>query len=202
MKFQMPKSKFQIMNILEVAPFARMGGFEIRWFNSWTVLCLLIFLNLLSTARCVKFHSQKTIVEPVNVVIIDESRVDNLKIRHIFKEFFLKEIIKNNSKGRLNIFDADTLNNRKFDYLISYDIMDYRSVDIEKGTQKLLVSTKIIRFRDKEIINSFVNSAVGKDIEEVSQKVAENLGRTLVSRLIVLYRYKMREVSVEPGDSL
>lgn len=161
----------------------------------------ILILTFLILSGCMKFQKQKTVIEPISIVIVDESRIDNLKIRHIFAEFLLKEII-NNSRGWLNVFDADTFSNQYVDYLISFDIMDYGSADIEKGTEKLLVSTKIIKVANRNIINSYVESAVAKNIEQTCQRVAENLSRALVNKLFALHRYKVPKTATTPEDSL
>lgn len=164
-----------------------------------TTQVLSILLIILSTS-CIKFYKEKIVVEPVNIIIIDESRVDNQKIRHIFREIFLEEIIAN-SKNLVNIFDIDTLDRGNLDYLIKFNIMDYGNLDIEKTTVKLLVSTKVVRTVDKNVISSYVKSAVAKDVESACEKVAEELSRALVKKLIALHRYRIPDTNATP-DSL
>ncbi len=161
---------------------------------------LSIFLIIILSTSCIKFYKEQIVVEPVNITIIDESRVDNLKIRHIFREIFL-EAITDNSKNLVNIFDIDTLGRENLDYLIKFNIMDYGNLHIEKNTVKILVSTKVVRTVDKNIISSYVKSAVAKDIESACEKVAEELSRALVKKLIALHRYRIPETNATP-DSL
>jgi hypothetical protein len=165
---------------------------------------------MLLITGCGMFHKKQTIIEPINVQISDESRVDNNKIRHIFKEFLLKEIVEQ-GKGWLTVRDMDTLNTEimdftYIDYLIIFDIMDYSSVEIEMRTEKLLVSTKIVKVSNRNVMNSYIESAVGRNIEQICQTVAYKITDAVINRLISLHRREIRyavpETPFEPNDSL
>lgn len=182
LKSQNPSSKFQVIKI-------------------HIILILLLLVN------CVKFHKKQTVIEPVNVAIIDESRVDNKKIRHIFEEFLLKEII-DKGKGKLTIFDRDTLSKEDIQsgysgYIVIFDIMDYGTFDIEQGIDNILASVKIVKCEDNIVLGSFIESTKGKDIEKISEYLAGKLGEAVIKKILLLQTrtYEVPDILNEPEDS-
>jgi len=175
MKLQISNSKLQIINV--------------------------IILSLLLMASCLKFHKQRTIIEPINVAIVDESRVDNMKIRHIFKEMLLKEIITQN-KDWLIVYTSDCENIKNIDYIIAFDIMDYGTLDIEKGIVKIFASIKILIPDSKVILGSDVADARDKDIKNLCKKVSKKLCSTVIKNLNTMYKKRWKERIIQPVDSL
>jgi hypothetical protein len=136
----------------------------------WHIYICLLIVNFLFFISCTKFYKHRTVIEPTNITIIDESRVDNMKVRHIFKEFLVKGII-DNSKKWLTVFELSSINSediqaKYIDYIISFDIMDYGTFDIEKGTDKILASVKILKGQNNVVLGSFIEGIRGKDIEK------------------------------------
>lgn len=180
------------------------------FFKLRTVFKIIIVVSLFTFAKCTIFHKKHTIIEPTNVQIVDESRVDNSKIRHIFEEVLLTKLV-DKGKGWLTICAIDTFNTGDFnlsyvDYLVSFDIMDYGVVEIEKGTEKLLVSIKIIKVQNQQILHSYVESTVGKDVEKICQTVVDNTVDSIINRLISMQKravkFEVPDMPFEPGDSL
>ncbi len=178
MKLQTPNIKFQI--------------------NSKLQIINVIILNLLLMASCLKFHKQRTIIEPINVAIVDQSRVDNMKIRHIFKEMLIKEIITQNIDW-LMVYTSDTGN---IDYIIAFDIMDYGTLDIEQEIIKIFASVKILIPDSKVILGSDVADARDKDIKNLCKKVSNKLCSTIIKKLDTIYKKRLKEKILQPADSL
>lgn len=170
------------------------------------ILSLFIIIILLLTS-CVKLHKEHRVVEPINIQILDESRIENMKIRHIFKEFLLKDIVEK-GKERIIVFHQDTLSNEDIhsgyiEYIISFDIMDYGTFSIEKMTDKILASVKIIKCRSNVVLCSFIESEKGRDIEKMCEYVAGRLGDAVVKKIFSLHKpkYEVPDVLSEPEDS-
>jgi|YelNatPaOPRAMG01_1025707.scaffolds.fasta_scaffold07014_7 hypothetical protein len=166
--------------------------------NSKLQIINAVILSLLLMTSCLKFHKQRTIIEPINVAIVDESRVDNIKIRHIFKEMLLKEIVTQNIDW-LMVYTSDTGN---IDYIIAFDIMDYETYDIEQGIIKILASIKILIPDNKIILSSDVADARDKDIKNLCKKVSNKLCSTIIKNLDTIYRKRLKERIFQPADSL
>lgn len=175
-----------------------------------TMLQVIVLFSLFVAITCSIFHKKQTIIEPAHVRISDESRIDNSKIRHIFEEILLKGLVDKGS-GWLTIGAIDNSNAGDFkfpspDYYIAFDIMDYSIVEIEKGIEKLLVSIKIIRISDQKILHSYVESAIGKDVEKVCQTIVNNTIDSIVDSLRRMQKREIRfdvpDMPLEPEDSL
>lgn len=170
------------------------------------ILSLFIIIILLLTS-CAKLHTGHKSTEPINIQILDESRIENMKIRHIFKEFLLKDIVEK-GKERIIVFHQDTLSNEDIhsgyiEYIISFDIMDYGTFSIEKMTDKILASVKIIKCRSNVVLCSFIESEKGRDIEKMCEYVADKLGDAVVKKIFSLHKpkYEVPDVLSEPEDS-
>jgi hypothetical protein len=74
------------------------NGFKI------SILLTIVAISILS---CMKFQHHSINVDPIKITVIDQSRVDNIKIRHIFKEMLLKEIVTQNIDW-LMVYTSDT----------------------------------------------------------------------------------------------
>ena len=165
-----------------------------------TAICLSI--------SCAVFSSKKTIIDPVRIVVIDESRIDNIKVRHIFKEFLVREIV-NKGKDKITVFISDSTNFYSelpvlIDYEVSFNIMDYGISDIMKQTDKLLASVKITKCQgDCAILISCIKSCTGNDLETMCGYVAEKLSSAVVKKLTVLHTHKFipPDVYSEDDDS-
>jgi hypothetical protein len=162
----------------------------------------------LSTIFCARFFRRTEIVEPVRIVIVDESRVNNTKVRHIFGEFLLKGII-DNGNDKVEVVDLDSIDNAilhavLIDYLVIYDIMDFGIWNIEEGTDKVLASVKVVNHYDNIITDSFVAGAKGKSLEVICWETAQELSGPIVKTLIELQKAQEQshEVLSEPQDSL
>ncbi len=162
---------------------------------------------LLFALSCSKYHSRRRSSEPINIAVIDESRVENTKIRHIFKEFLIKEII-NEGKGTLNVFNTDapsdeSIEFKHIDYFISFDIMDYGIFDIDRNMDKLLVSAKIVKLPKYLILNSSIEAVEGNKIKKMCEEVANRLANSVVRRLLSIHvrTDSLPNVLEEPQDS-
>ncbi len=174
--------------------------------SNFTILSLCI-MSLLLFFNCLKFHKRRMVIEPVNVVIVDDSRVDNTKVRHVFREFFLKEVI-DEGMGWLILFDVETLSadhieSLCIEYVIIFDVADYGVYDIEAGIDKIVASAKIVECQNSVVHRSFIESTQGRDIERICECVAQILGRDVVKELASLRArtYEVPDVLSEPEDS-
>lgn len=166
-------------------------------------ISLFVFLVavLWLSASCAKFHKKKTAIDPANVIIIDESRIDNARVRHIFEEFLVRKMIRK-GQDRIAVFVADTLNLYSelpefMDYKVSFDIMDYGIADVMKQTDKILVSVKIVKYQGNgAVLSSFIESSTGNDLEEMCRCVAEALSRAVVKKLITLHAHEFEAPDV------
>lgn len=166
-------------------------------------ISLFVFLVavLWFSTSCAKFQKKKTAIDPANVIIIDESRIDNVRVRHIFEEFLVQKMIRK-GQNRIAVFVADTLNPygelpELMDYKVSFDIMDYGITDVMKQTDKILASVKIVKYQGNgAVLSSFIESSTGHDLEEMCRCVAEALSRAVVKKLITLHTYDYELLSV------
>ena len=168
-------------------------------------IIVLVFVFFIS---CSKLYRKETVViEPVNVALIDESKIDNMDIRHIVKEFLLKGIIDQDKKW-LTIFDLDTLSkeyiqNDAIEYFISLDIMDYGISDIETGAAKILVAVKITKSQTDNILAEFIEESEGNDIQQMGADLVVKLSAPIVNKLSSFQKRKFEVPNVlrETEDS-
>jgi len=155
---------------------------------------------------CAIFHNKKTIIDPVSIVVIDESRIDNSRVRHIFEEFLVREII-HNGKNRITVFVSDSANlyaelPEFIDYKVSFNVMDYGINDIMKQTDKLLASVKIARYQGNcAILSSFIESCTGNDLETMCGNVAAELSSAVVKKLVSLHVHEFKPPDVYSEDT-
>jgi len=167
------------------------------------VLCSIIICLFIS---CTVFHNKQPVIDPIRVVIIDESRIDNIRVRHIFEEFLVREII-NNGKNKITVFVSDSTNHYTelpefIDYKVSFNIMDYGINDIMKQTDKLLASVKIAMYQGNcAILSSCIESCIGNDLERMCEYVATELSRVIVKKLISLHAYEFNPPDVYSEDA-
>jgi hypothetical protein len=170
---------------------------------------LMLLFVLLTCITCTLFTKKhKTIIEPVNIVLIDESRVDNARIRHIFGEFLIKGLVDQN-KDWLTVFDLDTLSKEPIHpnfapYFISFDIMEYGLYDIEKRIDRVLISVKLVKNPTNAVMCSFIKSARGRDIEQMCKVATDSITGVLVDKLSRLQErvYEVPDVMDVPEDTL
>jgi hypothetical protein len=169
------------------------------------VLCSIIICLFIS---CTVFHNKQPVIDPVKIVVIDESRVDNIRVRHIFGEFLVREII-NKGKNKITVFVSDSTNlytelPESIDYKVSFNIMDYGINDIMKQTDKLLASVKIAKYQGNcAILSSCIESCIGNDLETMCEYVTTELSSAVVKKLISLHAYEFTPPAVygEEADS-
>ncbi len=152
-------------------------------------------------------HKTRTVIEPANIALIDESRIDNTKVRHIFKEFLISDIV-NQSKKWLTLFDLDTIERADIDpeyvdHLVSFDVMSYGIADLNKNIDKMLVSVRIINLKTDHIVYTLIESAEGQDVEFMCRQLVLKIGAPLVQKLSELQtrKYDLPDVLNEPSDS-
>jgi hypothetical protein len=163
---------------------------------------------LLILVNCAVFSKKKTVIEPLNTVLIDESRVENMRVRHIFRELLLKSITDQN-KQWLTVLDLDTLSRGNIQsdhikYFISFDIMEYRTYNIEGRIDKIVCAVKILQTDDDRIMASFVESTKGTDIEDMCRELTTTMSSELVKTLSNLQKrtYEVPDVLDTPEDTL
>ena len=166
-------------------------------------LITVIFLII----TCGMKYRTKTVIESANIGLIDESTIDNTKVRHIFKEFLISDIV-NQDKKWLTLYDLDTVERtviepEYIDYFVSFDVMSYGIADLNKNIDKILVSVRIINPNTANIIHSFIESAEGQDVESMCQQLVSKIGAPLVQKLSGLQtrKYELPGVLNEPSDS-
>jgi hypothetical protein len=147
------------------------------------ILCLILF-------NCSRLDLRDKSVAPLNVVLLDKSRVDNAKVRHIFNAVFLKTVVEK-GRGIITVFDFDTLGlgeTRLSDvnYLIYFDIMNYNTTDIENNMESILVSAKIVNPANRSVIDSYVENAKGGGIDRVCTIAADKLGNRIIKKLTAM----------------
>lgn len=141
--------------------------------------------------NCTILHSNKTVIDPVSIVVVDESRIDNIRVRHIFREFLVREIIREGN-NKVTVFISDSTNlysglPESLDYKVSFDIMDYGIHDIMEQTDKLLASIKISKYQgDCAILSSCIKSCKGNDVEMMCGYVTKEMSSVFVKKLIAL----------------
>jgi hypothetical protein len=167
-----------------------------------------IIIMLLVLVNCALFSKKKTVIEPLNTVLIDESRVENMRVRHIFRELLLKSITDQN-KQWLTVLDIDTLSRGAIQpdhikYFISFDIMEYRTYNIEGRIDKIVCAVKILQTDDGRIMASFVESTKGTDIEDMCCELMATMSSELVITLSNLQKrtYEVPDVLDTPEDTL
>ena len=171
----------------------------------YKIIYLLCAIALCLSISCAVFSSKKNVINPVRIIVIDESRIDNIKVRHIFKEFLVREIV-NKGKDRITVFISDSTNfyselPELIDYRVSFDIMDYGICDIMKQTDKLLTSVKIAKYQgDCAILTSCIESCTGNDLEAMCGYVAEELSSAVVKKLTALHQHKFIPPDVYSED--
>ncbi len=124
---------------------------------------------------------------PLRLQIIDQSSVENQKVRHIFGEFLQAELMKQ-AKGMIELIPVDTvLKDRQelveCDYVIGFDIMHYGVKDVEKGEIKIMVATKIINPLKHTIIDYGIETFSRQGLESTCQGVAERVSRRVIKEL-------------------
>lgn len=172
------------------------------------MVALFAIMLVTSAIRCAGLFKGSRINKPVRIVLVDESRVDNAKVRHIFREFFLKGLV-DQGRDEIVIVDLDSINGTalekaSIDYLIAFDVMDFGSWDIERGTERVLVSVKIANHVENIIVDSFIASARNNTLEVVCFETAQKLSSQVVKRATGLRREEERleaQLNVLP-DSL
>jgi hypothetical protein len=173
--------------------------------NHKIILPFLWLAALSVLISCAIFHNKKTIIDPVSIVVIDESRIDNIRVRHIFEEFLVREII-HNGKNRVTVFVSDSSNfyaglPEFIDYKVSFNVMDYGINDIMKQTDKVLASVKIARYQGNcAILSSFIESSTGNDLETMCGCVAAELSSAVVKKLISLHKHEFKPPDVYSED--
>jgi hypothetical protein len=155
---------------------------------------MLVILFIASTVFCAKLFRKHGVIEPVRIVLVDESRAENNKVRHIFREFLLKGLI-DQGRHEIEIIDLDSLDGvllekLSIDYLVVFDIMDFGTWDIERGTEKVLASVKIMNHIKDMILDSFIAGARDDKLEIVCWKTADKLSKQVVKRLVELRKTK------------
>ena len=171
----------------------------------YKIIYLLCATALCLSISCAVFNSKKNVIDPVKIVVIDESRIDNIKVRHIFREFLVREIV-NKGKDRITVFITDSTNfyselPKLIDYKVSFNIMDYGISDIMKQTDKILASVKIAKYQgDCAILTSCIESYTGNDLETMCGYVATKLSSTVIKKLISLHAYEFTPPDVYSED--
>jgi hypothetical protein len=169
---------------------------------------IIVVVVIVSVVCCARLFKRDLVTEPVRIVIVDESRVDNAKVRHIFKEFLVKWIIDRGG-DRITVVDPDSINSIMLqtilvDYLVVFDVMDFGTWDIEAGTEKILASVKIVHHYDNIILKSFTAGARADRLEVVCWQTAKELSTPVVKALIAVRKAeeKAKKMLSEPHDSL
>lgn len=149
--------------------------------------CLTMLLACLIFPGCSLIRSSRKTVVPMHVILIDDSRSENQKIRHVFREFFIKYISEYGSNW-MCLHDTDGLlqeitDTIPLDYDIHFDIMDYSTHDIIDGQNKLLVSVTITKHSNSIVLSSCIQSGISDDIEEVCNLVSCELAKSATKHL-------------------
>lgn len=172
------------------------------------ILFLFIPICTFITLTCASFTKKNTYVEPVNVVILDNSRVENHKIRHIFRQYLIKEVIEGGSEWLIIIhtdsLSDDYVHTKNITYTIHYDIMDFSVYDIESESYKLLAGVKIIDCSNNTVVALFIDDKCGSNIDEMCDNVANTLAARAIKTLAIFREREptMPDVLTEPQDSL
>lgn len=166
----------------------------------------IILTGLMGIFNCVHLTKDATEFQPIKVMIRDASRIENMKIRHIFGEIFLQELLAR-GKDRLDVYDQDSLSvhasaNGFVDYYLVFDLMDHQVCDVEKGVAQIMISVKIEKSPDRIIEDSYFEALKGKGIEVICKKVAMRLTERVYKKLVEINRYKVAKPLAEVPDSL
>jgi len=166
----------------------------------------IILVGLLGILNCMHFMKETNENRLIKVVIRDESRIENMKIRHIFGEIFLQELLARGN-DRLEVYNQDSLGvltsaNGFIDYYLIFDLMDYQICDVEKGEAQIMISVKIEKLPDRIIKDSYFEALKGKGIEVICKKAAMWLTDRVYKKLAEISRYKATKPVAEAPDSL
>jgi hypothetical protein len=156
--------------------------------------------------NCVHITKDAYETRPIKVVIRDASRIENMKIRHIFGEIFLQELLARGN-DRLEVYNQDSLAvhisaNGFIDYYLIFDLMDYQMCDVEKGVAQIMISVKIEKSPERIIEDSYFEALKGKGIEVICKKAAMQLTDRIYKKLVEINRYKITKPVAEALDSL
>lgn len=171
-------------------------------------LLLFILIYTIMAVTCASFKKKNSYIEPVNIVVLDNSRIENHKIRHIFRQYLIKELVEQGNEW-LTIIHADSLTEAygettHIEYTVNFDIMDFYTHDIESDAKTLLAGVKIIDPAENTIVASFIDNTCGKNTDGMCDKIANSLAGQVTKKLIVIRtrQLTMPDVLTEPQDSL